>query len=59
MGIIGVEFPSYETQRVIAAMATFCLWCKVLDWGKLFGPTSFFVRLMLHKRVESCSVVEG
>ena len=47
MGIIGVEFPSYETQRVIAAMATFCLWCKVLDWCKLFGPTSFFVRLIL------------
>ena len=47
MGILGVEFPSYETQRVIAAMATFCLWIKVLDWCKLFGPTSFFVRLIL------------
>ena len=47
MGILHVEFPSYETQRVIAAMATFCLWIKVLDWCKLFGPTSFFVRLIL------------
>jgi hypothetical protein len=46
MGIIGVEFPSFETQRVIAALATFCLWIKVLDWCKLFGPTSFFIKLI-------------
>lgn len=46
MGILGIEFPSFEAQRVIAAMATLCLWIKVLDWCKLFGPTSFFVRLI-------------
>ena len=46
MGILGVEFPSFETQRVIAAMATLCLWIKVFDWCKLFGPTSFFIKLI-------------
>ena len=47
MGIMGIEFPSFEAQRVIAALSTLCLWIKVLDWCKLFGPTSFFVRLII------------
>lgn len=52
MGILGIEFPSYEAQRVIAALATLCLWIKVLDWCKLFGPTSFFVRLIVETIID-------
>jgi len=44
--ITQIEFPSIETQRVIASITTLCLWIKVLDWCKLFQPTSFFIRLI-------------
>jgi len=44
--IMDVEYPKVESQRVIAALATLFLWIKVLDWMKLFRPTSFFIRLI-------------
>ena len=31
---------------MIAALLTFFLWVKVLDWCQLFGPTSFFTKLI-------------
>lgn len=52
MGVLGIEFPSYESQRVIAALATLCLWIKVLDWCKLFGPTSFFIKLIIETIID-------
>jgi len=44
--LVGIQFPNVELQRVIAALSTFCLCLKVLDWLKLFQPTSFFIRLI-------------
>ena len=38
--------PARESQRVIAAISTLFLWIKVLDWMQLFGPTSFFIKLI-------------
>jgi len=32
--------------RVIACFTSFCLWTKVLDWCKLFGPTAFYIQLI-------------
>ena len=45
--LIGARWPSDETQRVMAALASLCLWIKVLDWCKLFNGTSFFFKLIL------------
>jgi hypothetical protein len=46
INLVGVDFPDVEVQRVIAAFSTFCVFIKVLDWLKLFQPTSFFIRLI-------------
>ena len=44
--LAGYEIPSISTQRVLAAITTLLLWLKVLDWLKLFRPTSFFIQLI-------------
>jgi hypothetical protein len=32
--------------RVLACATSFCLWYKVLEWCKLFGPTAFYIQLI-------------
>jgi len=44
--MLQTDLPSIESQRVIAALTTLLLWIKVLDWMRLFRPTSFFIRLI-------------
>jgi len=44
--LLSINTPSIETQRVLAAIATLLLWIRVLDWMKLFRPTSFFIKLI-------------
>lgn len=44
--MLGTNWVSPENQRVMAAFTTLALWIKVLDWCKLFQPTSFFIRLI-------------
>ena len=31
---------------MFASLSTLVLWIKVLDWCQLFGPTSFFIKLI-------------
>lgn len=44
--MLDTEVPGRSSQRVIAAISTLFLWIKVLDWMQLFGPTSFFIKLI-------------
>ena len=46
LGLFHQELPSFETQRVMAAISSLFLWIKVFDWLKLFSQTSFFVKLI-------------
>ena len=46
MQMFDTGFPERSSQRVIAAISTLFLWIKVLDWMQLFGPTSFFIKLI-------------
>ena len=50
--LIGARWPADETQRVMAALASLCLWIKVLDWCKLFDGTSFFIKLILETIID-------
>ena len=44
--MLDTQVPGRSSQRVIAAISTLFLWIKVLDWMQLFGPTSFFIKLI-------------
>ena len=44
--ILDLEIPAIESSRTMAAITTLLLWIRVLDWLKLFRPTSFFIRLI-------------
>ena len=46
LNMLNIDLISKENQRVLAAFTTMALWIKVLDWCKLFQPTSFFIRLI-------------
>ena len=37
---------SYEARRSLAALLIFVMWVKTFYWMSLFGPTSFYVRLI-------------
>ena len=37
---------SYEARRGLAALLIFVMWVKTFYWMSLFGPTSFYVRLI-------------
>ena len=50
--LIGARWPADETQRVMAALASLCLWIKVLDWCKLFDGTSFFIKLIVETIID-------
>ena len=47
VNLLDAEYPSLEYQRVLAAFTSLALVIKVLDWFKLFQPTSFFIRLTI------------
>ena len=40
------EGPNVEVIRAFAALAVLLMWFKAFYWLRLFGPTSFFVRLI-------------
>ena len=37
---------SFHTRRAMAALLVFLMWMKTFYWMRLFGPTSFYVRLI-------------
>ena len=41
-----VSYISYETLRVLAAIACFCIVLKAFDWMRLFEGTAFYILLV-------------
>jgi len=52
MNLFHIKFIDNETMCVIAAFSTFCMYVKVLDWFRLFQPTSFFIRLFIETMLD-------
>lgn len=45
--LLNLQVPSVETQRVVASFSSFFIFVKVLDWLRLFQPTSFYYKLIV------------